>query len=1132
MTAGVVCAGENTERTLLREHLDEPWLRIDAGGHTATVRALAFTPDSSMLLSAGLDKNLELWNLDAIGRNLQRVFLRERTIRWQVARGLRGSIYATATAPNDGLTAVGGYGAMGSLGEILLLNPVDGSLKRVLGAGDHRGQAVHSLAFSADGNWLAAMELGGEATLFRRGDWRPIRLYPPDEKQFGPEKAAEIAECWPWRLIVILGNRYVVLPYYIGNDSENRARWKLVRIGLKDRKDFTVLDTIHQEMVTALAATADGKRLASADSRGNLYLWNTGGIPKAVRLQSGTVVTSLCFSPDGLTLVAGTVRNGGKSEVQLWNVARAKRTGTRTAFDTVFACAVSPDGKRLAYSGGRNNAVLVDSLKGGRPATTLRGTGRQVWKVAFAAEKPFYRVALGTTPEATRFSDYGPLQDSFDTTGPSMGPLVKPRRADWLSNDWQSGGWSVKPTRDGTLQLFRDGAARGIVDLRPRRANFNEGKPRSYCWLPDARGNPFAIVVGTDVQNQIYVCRLVEQGICPILRQFRAHNDWVTSLGVSRDLKYLVSGSTDGTAKIWSLADVAHGRAPAGAWGAEFAVRDNRLVAVKVHPAGPMFRRGLRDGDVVDKIQWMDGEKLRTENGPAQMHEALKSVPWRTQMKFNSSRSGKARDPFHAVPAWQPLATLFVNADREWAFWTPAGYYDASLNGHRLFGWQVNRGVDKTPEFFRADGMYKNLERPDALRRLLGAGSLQRALAAADALPKEELHQVLKTQIAASPTVEIIAPRTGDVVRKNLTKVTARIKVPTACKLVSTKVSANGVVGSGYKVVGREQTADGEMLTCQWDLPLPQDLKTRIQVTVETDRATRRTDDVVVRHLGPPLKSKPKLYVLAVGIDKYGDPEIQSLTYCVADADAVVKQLQQGPNGLYNLAQVEMLANEKVTPASWKQTVAKFKEKLTREAGPDDLLVFFMAGHGVLDAWQNYHFVGHDMKMADFKRPDFAGKDCLSWADLSELADLPCRKLALLDTCHSGAARNLKTPVRRLNDAVIFTITASTGQQRSVEDKRWGHGAFTMSLLEALAGKADMPGDGRGIVTLHETIDYVKRRVPELTGGKQTPTASPIELLRDTALAITNVETESGERKAESGNQKAASGERKAESGE
>ncbi len=108
----------------------DPILRINAGGHTGGVRSLAFTRDSKRLCSAGLDKVVQVWNLEAVTRDLRGIYLREGTIRWQVARSLRGSIYATASSPTDDLLAFGGYGAMGRLGEILLVNPIDGTLIR------------------------------------------------------------------------------------------------------------------------------------------------------------------------------------------------------------------------------------------------------------------------------------------------------------------------------------------------------------------------------------------------------------------------------------------------------------------------------------------------------------------------------------------------------------------------------------------------------------------------------------------------------------------------------------------------------------------------------------------------------------------------------------------------------------------------------------------------------------------------------------------------------------------------------------------------------------------------------------------------------------------------------------------
>ncbi len=105
---------------------DEPRLRINTGGHTASVRALAFSPDSSRLYSAGLDKIVQIWNLKTVTRDLTGNYLRERTIRWEVARGLRGNIYAMAAAPSDGLLAWGGFGARTNTGLILLVDPVSG----------------------------------------------------------------------------------------------------------------------------------------------------------------------------------------------------------------------------------------------------------------------------------------------------------------------------------------------------------------------------------------------------------------------------------------------------------------------------------------------------------------------------------------------------------------------------------------------------------------------------------------------------------------------------------------------------------------------------------------------------------------------------------------------------------------------------------------------------------------------------------------------------------------------------------------------------------------------------------------------------------------------------------------------
>src|SRR5208283_2862126 len=113
--------------------------------------------------------------------------------------------------------------------------------------------------------------------------------------------------------------------------------------------------------------------------------------------------------------------------------------------------------------------------------------------------------------------------------------------------------------------------------------------------------------------------------------------------------------------------------------------------------AGPLFGKGMRQGDVLLSLRWIGQQGEQVERGAAAMLERLQSLPWGTQIVFEYARHGAAQPAFQLLPAWQPLATLFASEKGEWAFWTPEGYYDASINGYHLFGWQVNRGVQRLP---------------------------------------------------------------------------------------------------------------------------------------------------------------------------------------------------------------------------------------------------------------------------------------------------------------------------------------------------------------------------------------------------------------------------------------------------
>ncbi|HEY5311488.1 MAG TPA: hypothetical protein VIK18_03180, partial [Pirellulales bacterium] len=430
-----------------------------------------------------------------------------------------------------------------------------------------------------------------------------------------------------------------------------------------------------------------------------------------------------------------------------------------------------------------------------------------------------------------------------------------------------------------------------------------------------------------------------------------------------------------------------------------------------------------------------------------------------------------------------------------------------SLNGHTLFGWQVNRGVDALPDFFRADQFRKKLERPDVLEKLFQAGHLDGAFQLAALEPPKRADKVLSGQIDATPRVDILEPKAGETLPQNSATVRVRIRLPAGGKLTRAKVFANGVVAADRRLVSERIEGQGREVTYQWQAGLPSEERSLIQVSVGTDADVTGFSQLIVEHADARTKQnrRPRLYLLALGIDRYQDPAIQPLAYSVADARAVLELLKTRAAGLYDLAATKLLVNEQVTRGAWKETFARLRTELADDVRPDDLLVIFLAGHGFVDpAAQRYYYAGYDLTRDGFMSGHYGGS--ISWSDFELLADIPCRKLAFLDTCHSGAiqplrGRNLKVAVRAFQEDVVLTVTAAAGDERSEENVDWKHGAFTKSLLEVLSGEAG--ASSSGIITLGDVVSYVQRSVPILTEGRQNPAAAPEDLLPFVSLGLT-----------------------------
>ena len=243
-----------------------------------------------------------------------------------------------------------------------------------------------------------------------------------------------------------------------------------------------------------------------------------------------------------------------------------------------------------------------------------------------------------------------------------------------------------------------------------------------------------------------------------------------------------------------------------------------------------------------------------------------------------------------------------------------------------------------------------------------------------------------------------------------------------------------------------------------------------------------------------PSGSKPNLWVLAIGVSGYKDSNL-NLKYADNDARSIAKALKAQEGKLFDEVHYKLLLNEEGT----RENILEGMSKFLGMASYDDLVIIFMAGHGVKDKQTgSYYFITHDAS------PDTLMTRGLLWSTFDEaqrrLTSNVSKLMLWIDTCHAGA---MKVAMRgaeageELSQALksaegTFVLAASKPGEESEESARFslpgetgGHGVFTYALLEGLQYKADMDNDKS--ITVSELSSYVAKRVPRLTNGKQHP---------------------------------------------
>lgn len=286
--------------------------------------------------------------------------------------------------------------------------------------------------------------------------------------------------------------------------------------------------------VPSLAYLPDGIHAITGGDQEDerLFLWNTQTNTAEHYFAVGASCTSVAASPDGALIANAGLGSDGK--IMLWDLQSREIVGELKHGSSVMCLAFSPDGRRL-ISGGTDATACVWDVEEEKELFRYRGHRR--W-IADAVVLPDGKAVLtGSGDHYARVWDIDTGEELHSTAHPA--PV-----------------WSVAVAPDS--RYFATGTGgEPKTSLNSDAFDSSEISPLTFKpadntiqYWQHADGRTYRIRPSQD--NRI---RYWGMGNGRLFRTLSGHSDLVKSLAFTPDTKRLVSGSFDGTLRVWNLED-------------------------------------------------------------------------------------------------------------------------------------------------------------------------------------------------------------------------------------------------------------------------------------------------------------------------------------------------------------------------------------------------------------------------------------------------------------------------------------------------------------------------------------------------------------------------------------------------
>jgi WD40 repeat protein len=1025
-------------------------------GHYAAVQSVAFSPDGMFAATGSADKTIKLWEVEN-GREI-RSYL-----------GNIGAVWVLAFSPDGKLIASvdGSYN--------LSLWEVETSKK--INSIEVPEDDILSVAFSPDGKYLVTGTENNHAIAWDLMTGTEVRKFNPEITDIPMEMnfeypTAKSVQFSPDGKILLTGSNDHTGFLFDFNTGKQIRKFKYGKsscvtcaitasfssdgrrivfghfdsVFICDSETARVLLTMKEERGSYETATfsKDGKYI-SALNYGTGYLWDA---------QNGKLITTIGEDSDDLIDIRFSPDNdyilsGGKDKMsKLWKIPSGRHVMTLRGYLNDIDAAIlddsymywvafmneiklSPDGKYLAIGKTGNNARLMD-FNTGKLVRTFVGHENIVISLDFSPDGKY--LATGSADGTTRIWE---VESGKMVRSLPEGTSNLPNFSIDFSPD---GNWIVVGSWDGLVRIWdiKTGeliqAIRAHNDASPYSVQFSHNGLYILSGGLDSKLKIFEIDTGSEVKELI------------------GHTDVVSSIRRHPNGTQMISTSWDGRVKIWDIAS--------GMQVRRFTAHDARVQASDIDATGKYLVTGS-DDNTARLWDIAESRLITTFTGHA---GTVSSVNISPDGKYLITGSHDGTIKSWDMKTGKEMLTFIFIGENDWLIKTKEGFFDASEGAKKLIFFV------KGTQIYNIDQFFEEFYRPGLLNEVLRTGGQIRS----DADLMKRLEE------SPPPSVTIVSPFGEDTARTSTIPLKVRL-VNNGGGIQEIRIQNNGKSLPVDNTWLQQTGGEAKYLSRTINVELVPGENEILVSAFSFGRIESKPDNITVYNKGP--ERVINCYLVAIGINEYRNPALD-LNYARADAEAFSNIIQDRSSGLFKKIEIHELVDTEAT----KSNILSLMDELSRIVKPEDVLLFYYAGHGSM-VENKFFFI--PTESVSLYQEDKLNKESIYAGIIQEkFKNIPALKqIVILDACQSGGSTEIlaqrgaseeKALAQLSRGSGVHVLAASGSEQFAAEVSELGHGVFTYILLDALKGSADgAPKDGN--VTIYELKAYLNDQVPELT---------------------------------------------------